>query len=127
MNDILFEDLYKYTNKYYKDVAARSARPITKTLADIARTHPDQYNNQTSNIMPFPGEAVIEALGNAFTKTSDASYLITQLFENPAVNYSDETKKEISLKLQKVMETIKSISKALDKNDTSNSQKYTNG
>ena len=50
MNDILFEDLYTYTNKYYKDVAARSARPITKTLADIAKNSPEEYNKQTDDI-----------------------------------------------------------------------------
>ena len=47
MNDILFEDLYTYTNKYYKDQARRSARPITKTLADIAKNSPEEYNKQS--------------------------------------------------------------------------------
>ena len=121
MNDILFEDLYTYTNKFYKDQARRSARPITKTLADIAKNSPQEYNKQVSNLVPFPGEAVVEALGNAFTKTSDAAYLISQLFDNPSINYEDKTKELVNLKLNKVMEILKSISKDLDKNDTSNS------
>jgi hypothetical protein len=121
MNDILFEDLYTYTNKFYKDQAKRSARPITKTLADIAKNSPEEYNKQISNLVPYPGDAVVETLGNAFTKTSDAAYLIGQLFDNPSINYDDETKKAVTLKLNKVMELIKSISKDLDKNDSSNS------
>lgn len=121
MNDILFEDLYTYTNKFYKDQAKRSARPITKTLADIAKNSPEEYNKQISNMVPYPGDAVVETLGNAFTKTSDAAYLIDQLFNNPSINYDDETKKAVILKLNKVMELIKSISKDLDKNDSSNS------
>ena len=121
MNDILFEDLYTYTNKYYKDVAARSARPVTKTLADIVKNSPDQYNKQASNMVPYPGDAVVEALGAVYTKTSDASYLIGQLFGNPTLNYSDETKALVKKKLQKVMEIIQSISKDLDNNDSSDS------
>ena len=78
-------------------------------------------NKQVSNLVPFPGEAVVEALGNAFTKTSDAAYLISQLFDNPAINYEDKTKELVNLKLNKVMEILKSISKDLDKNDSSNS------
>jgi hypothetical protein len=120
MNDILFEDLYTYTNKYYKDQARRSARPITKTLADIAKNSPEEYNKQSSNMIPYPGDAIVEALGNTFTKASDAAYLIDQLFNNPAVTYDDKTQKIVKLKLNKVMEIIKSISKDLDKNDSSN-------
>lgn len=121
MNDILFEDLYAYSNKYYKDVAARSARPVTKTLADIAKTSPEEYNKQISNMIPYPGDAIIEALGGAYTKASDASYLIGQLFDNPTLNYSDENKELVKKKLQKVMEIIQSISKDLDQNDTPDS------
>lgn len=120
MSDILFEDLYTYTNKYYKDVAARSARPITKTLADIAKNSPDKYNTQTSNLMPYPGDAIIETLGTSYTKLSDAGQLISQLLNNPSTNYDDNAKKSISLKLKKAMELIKSISKDLD-NDTPDS------
>ena len=121
MNDILFEDLYTYTNKFYKDQARRSAKPITKTLADIARNSPEEYNKQTSNLSPFPGDAIIEALGTMFTGASDTSQLIDQLFENPSVQYDDRTKKIVKLKLNKIMETIKSISKDLDKNDSPSS------
>jgi len=117
MSDTLFEDLYTYTNKYYKDVAARSARPITKTLADIAKNSPEEYNKQTSNLIPYPGEAVVETLGTSYAKLSDAGQLIGELFNNPSVNYSDETKKRINLKLKKAMDIIKSISKDLDNND----------
>ena len=121
MSDTLFEDLYTYTNKYYKDVAARSARPITKTLADIAKNSPEEYNKQTSNIIPYPGEAIVETLGTSYTKLSDAGQLLNDLFNNPSTNYSDETKKTVSLKLKKAMDIIKSISKDLDKNDNSDS------
>ena len=117
MNDILFEDLYTYTNKYHKDVAARSARPITKTLADIAKTSPNEYNKVNAPMIPYPGEAVIEALGNAYTKTSDATYLVSQLFDNPTINYSDKTKSNVNKKLKKVMDILKSISIDLDQND----------
>ena len=114
MSDTLFEDLYTYTNKYYKDVAARSARPITKTLADIAKNSPEEYNKQTSNLIPYPGEAIVETLGTSYTKLSDAGQLLNDLFNNPSTNYSDETKKTVSLKLKKAMDIIKSISKDLD-------------
>ena len=95
MSDILFEDLYTYTNKYYKDVAARSARPITKTLADIAKNSPEEYNKQVSNLILYPGDAIVETLGTSYTKLSDAGQLINDLFGNPSANYSDETKKTI--------------------------------
>ena len=117
MSDILFEDLYTYTNKYHKDAAARSARPITRTLADIAKTSPNKYNNVSAPLIPYPGDAIVEALGNAYTKTSDATYLISQLFDNPSVNYSDETKSKVNKKLNKIMDMIKSISIDLDQND----------
>tara|TARA_R110000751_G_scaffold259847_1_gene359195 strand:+ start:158 stop:520 length:363 start_codon:yes stop_codon:yes gene_type:complete len=118
MNDIFFEDLYTYTNKYYKDPAARSARPITKTLADIAKTSPEEYNKQTSNMIPYPGEAIVNTLGTAYAKLSDAHQLIIALYSNPSTNYSDDTKKKVNLKLQNAMKIIKSISKDLDNNDT---------
>ena len=121
MNDILFEDLYTYTNKYYKDVAARSARPITKTLGDIAKNSPEEYNKQTSNMIPYPGEAIVETLGTSYTKLSDAGQLISQLFHNPSIEYDDKTKKTVELKLKKAMDIIKSISKDLDKNGNSDS------
>ena len=121
MSDILFEDLYTYTNKYYKDVAARSARPITKTLADIAKNSPEEYNKQVSNLIPYPGDSIVETLGTSYTKLSDAGQLIGQLFNNPSTNYSDADKKNISLKLKKAMDIIKSISKDLDKNHSSDS------
>ena len=114
MNDIFFEDLYTYTNKYYKDPAARSARPITKTLADIAKNSPREYNKQTSNMIPYPGEAIVSTLGTAYAKLSDAHQLTIALYSNPSTNYSDDTKKKVNLKLQKAMKIIKSISKDLD-------------
>lgn len=114
MKDILFEDLYTYTNKYYKDVAARSSRPVTKTLADIAKTSPEEFNNIKSPNIPYPGEAIIESLGGAYTKMSDVNYLCMQLFENPSTKYNEKTKKLVFLKLQKIMNIIKSLPKDLD-------------
>ena len=121
MKDILFEDLYTYTNKYYKDQARRSARPITKTLADIAKNSPEEYNKQSSNMIPFPGDAIVEALGNAMRYTSDSKYLIAQLFDNPSVTYDKETVEKVNTKLKNVWDTLKSISNDLDKNDNSDS------
>lgn len=114
MKDILFEDLYTYTNKYYKDVAARSARPITKTLADIAKTSPEEFNNIKASSIPYPGEAIIESLGGAYTKLSDVNHLLMQLFDNPSTTYDDKTKEKIFLKLTKIMNAIKSLPNDLD-------------
>ena len=85
MKGILFEDLYKYTNKYWKDVKSRHVRPTTKTLADIAKASPDTYNRIKADLIPFPGDHLIEQLGSAFKNISDATYLINTYmgkFEN---------------------------------------------
>lgn len=120
MKDILFEDLYTYTNKFYKDQAKRSAGPITKTLSDIIKGSPEEYNKQTSNFIPYPGNAIIDSLGIMFTKTSDVSQLIDQLFNNPSTNYDEKTQKDIKMKLNKIMIILKSLSKDLDNNESNN-------
>lgn len=117
MNDILFEDLYVYANKYHKDLASRNAKPEIKTLADVAKRAEDQQSKAQGNYTPFPGDAITESLGIAYTKMADAHYLIGQLFNNASVNYSDSTKEKVNLKLKKIMATIQSISKDLDKHD----------
>ena len=93
MKGILFEDLYMYTNKYWKDVKSRHVRPTTKTLSDIAKASPETYNKVKADLVPFPGDHVVEQLGTAFKNISDASYLLNQLFENPVVKTNDKTKK----------------------------------
>jgi hypothetical protein len=121
MKDILFEDLYAYANKWHKDAASRSARPITKTLNDIAKNHPDEVNKPSDTFIPHPGTAIVEALGNAMRYTSDSKYLIAQLFDNPSVTYDKETVEKVNNKLKNVWDTLKSISNDLDKNDNSDS------
>ena len=70
MKGILFEDLYMYTNKYWKDVKSRHVRPTTKTLADIAQASPETYNKVKADLVPFPGDHAVEQLGSAFNITN---------------------------------------------------------
>ena len=114
MKGILFEDLYKYTNKYWKDVKSRHVRPTTKTLADIAKASPETYNQVKAEFIPFPGDHLIEQLGSAFKSISDSTYLLNQLFENPTVHVNEEIKKSINIKLHKIQDLIKSVSEDLD-------------
>ena len=95
MKGILFEDLYKYTNKYWKDVKSRHVRPTTKTLADIAKASPETYNQVTATLVPFPGDHIIEQLGNAFKNISDTTYLLNQLYENPSSHLDENVVKFI--------------------------------
>ena len=118
MKGILFEDLYKYTNKYWKDVKSRHVRPTTKTLADIAKASPDTYNQVKSNFMPFPGDSIVEQLGSAFKNITETTYLINQLFENPSVHLKEKTVKSATLKLHKIQELIKSVSEDLDHDES---------
>ncbi len=121
MKGILFEDLYMYTNKYWKDVKSRHVRPTTKTLSDIAKASPETYNKVKADLVPFPGDHVVEQLGTAFKNISDASYLLNQLFENPIVKTNDKTKKSVNNKLQKIQDIIKSITDDLDNDGRDNS------
>ena len=121
MKSILFEDLYKYTNKYWKDVKARHVRPTTKTLADIAQASPETYNKIKADLVPFPGDHVVEQLGSAFKNVSDATYLLNQLFENPSVKADKKTQKNVNFKLQKIQDLIKSITDDLDRDGTNDS------
>jgi len=121
MKGILFEDLYMYTNKYWKDVKSRHVRPTTKTLADIAKVSPETYNQVKTNLKPFPGDHVVEQLGRAFKNVSDATYLLNQLFENPTVKTDEKTQKNVNFKLQKIQDMIKSITDDLDHDGTNNS------
>ena len=114
MKGILFEDLYMYTNKYWKDVKSRHVRPTTKTLADIAKASPETYNKVKADLVPFPGDHAVAQLGLAFKGISDAQYLLNQLFENPAVSNKPETKKSVNLKLQKIQDLIKSVTDDLN-------------
>ena len=118
MKGILFEDLYKYTNKYWKDVKSRHVRPTTKTLADIAKASPKTYNRVKADLMPFPGDHLIEQLGSAYKSISDATALVTQLFENPSVHLDEKIVKSATLKLQKIQDLIKSVSEDLDHDET---------
>jgi len=118
MKGILFEDLYKYTNKYWKDVKSRHVRPTTKTLADIAKASPATYNQVKVDLVPFPGDHLIEQLGAAYKSISDANTLISQLFENPSVHLDEEVVKSATLKLQKIQDLIKSVSEDLDHDET---------
>ena len=121
MKGILFEDLYMYTNKYWKDVKSRHVRPTTKTLADIAKASPETYNKVKSELVPFPGDHAVEQLGSAFKSISDASHLLNQLFENPSVRSDKKTQKNVNLKLQKIQELIKSVTDDLDHDGSNNS------
>lgn len=121
MKGILFEDLYMYTNKYWKDVKSRHVRPTTKTLADIAKASPETYNKVKADLVPFPGDHAIEQLGNAFKGISDAQYMLNQLFENPTVKSKPETQKSVNLKLQKIQDLIKSVTDDLDHDSADNS------
>ena len=121
MKGILFEDLYMYTNKYWKDVKSRHVRPTTKTLADIAKASPETYNKVKSELVPFPGDHAVEQLGSAFKSISDAAYLLNQLFENPSVRSDKKTQKNVNLKLQKIQELIKSVTDDLDHDGSNNS------
>ena len=118
MKGILFEDLYKYTNKYWKDVKSRHVRPTTKTLADIAKASPETYNQVKADLVPFPGDHLIEQLGSAFKSISDATYLLNQLFENPVVTSDEKTQVSVNKKLQKIQDLIKSVSEDLDHDES---------
>ena len=120
MKGILFEDLYKYTNKYWKDVKSRHVRPTTKTLADIAKASPETYNQVKSDLVPFPGDHLIEQLGAAYKSISDANALVSQLFENPSVHLDEKVVKSTTLKLQKIQDLIKSVSEDLDHDESDN-------
>ena len=121
MKGILFEDLYKYTNKYWKDVKSRHVRPTTKTLADIVKASPETYNKVKADLVPFPGDHAVEQLGGAYKSISDATYLLNQLFENPTVKSDEKTKKSVNLKLQKIQDLIKSVTDDLDHDGSNNS------
>jgi len=118
MKGILFEDLYKYTNKYWKDVKSRHVRPTTKTLDDIAKASPETFNQVSAELMPFPGDHLIEQLGGAFKNISDATYLLNQLFENPSVHLDEKIVQSATLKLQKIQDLIQSVSKDLDRDES---------
>ena len=118
MKGILFEDLYKYTNKYWKDVKSRHVRPTTKTLDDIAKSSPETYNQVQATFVPFPGDHIIEQLGTAFKNISDTTYLLNQLYENPSVHLDEKVVKSANNKLQKVQELIKSIAADLDHDES---------
>tara|TARA_Y100001963_G_C6652684_1_gene386511 strand:+ start:531 stop:899 length:369 start_codon:yes stop_codon:yes gene_type:complete len=120
MKGILFEDLYKYTNKYWKDVKSRHVRPTTKTLADIVKASPETYNKVKADLVPFPGDHAVEQLGGAYKSISDATYLLNQLFENPTVKSDEKTKKSVNLKLQKIQDLIKSVTDDLDHDGSNN-------
>jgi hypothetical protein len=111
---LLFEDLYVYANKYHKDAAARSAKPVTKTLADIARGNTEINNKASGVFIPYPGEQIIINLGECFTSVANTKYLLDQLYSNPITNYNEETKEKISFKLHKIEKLIQSISSDLD-------------
>jgi len=121
MKGILFEDLYMYTNKYWKDVKSRHVRPTTKTLADIAKASPETFNKVKADLVPFPGDHAVEQLGSAFKSISDAQLLLNQLFENPSVKSDPQTKKSVNLKLQKIQDIIKSVTDDLDHDGANNS------
>lgn len=121
MKGILFEDLYMYTNKYWKDVKSRHVRPTTKTLADIAKASPETFNKVKAELVPFPGDHAVEQLGSAFKSISDATHLLNQLFENPSVRSDEKTQKNVNLKLQKIQELIKSVADDLDHDGSNNS------
>ena len=121
MKGILFEDLYMYTNKYWKDVKSRHVRPTTKTLADIAKASPETYNKVKADLVPFPGDHAVEQLGTAFKNISDAQLLLNRLFENPTVRSDEKTQKSVNLKLQKIQDLIKSVTDDLDHDGTDNS------
>jgi len=121
MKGILFEDLYMYTNKYWKDVKSRHVRPTTKTLADIAKASPETYNKVKADLVPFPGDHAVEQLGTAFKNISDAQLLLNRLFENPTVRSDEKTQKSVNLKLQKIQDLIKSVSDDLDHDGSNNS------
>ena len=118
MKGILFEDLYMYTNKYWKDVKSRHVRPTTKTLADIAKASPETYNKVKADLVPFPGDHAVEQLGSAFKSISDATYLLNQLFENPIVTSDEKTQVSVNKKLQKIQDLIKSVSEDLDHDES---------
>jgi hypothetical protein len=121
MKGILFEDLYMYTNKYWKDVKSRHVRPTTKTLADIAKSSPETYNKVKADLVPFPGDHAVEQLGSAFKSISDATYLLNQLFENPTVRSDEKTQSSVNKKLHKIQDLIKSITDDLDHDGANNS------
>ena len=121
MKGILFEDLYMYTNKYWKDVKARHVRPTTKTLADIAKASPETYNKVKADLVAFPGDHAVEQLGSAFKSISDATYLLNQLFENPTVTSDEKTQVSVNNKLQKIQDLIKSVADDLDHDGANNS------
>lgn len=119
MRKVIFEDLYTYANKYYKDVARRSSKPITKTLADIAKGSPEVYNKPgDSTFLPYPGDAIIEKLGLCYVDITDAAELITLLLQNPSVEYDTKTKKMMYKKLKKIKDLLQSVSDDLDKEST---------
>ena len=119
MDRILFEDLIAYTNKWHKDTANRIHQKSTKTLSDL--TKPNEDGKIVNTFIPHPGDAIVEALGNAIRFTSDSKYLIAQLFENPSVDYSEETQEKVNSKLKNVYDILSSIANDLDKNDNSDS------
>ena len=121
MKGILFEDLYMYTNKYWKDVKSRHVRPTTKTLADIAKASPETYNKVKANLVPFPGDHAVKQLGSAFKSISDATHLLNQLFENPTVTSDEKTQVSVNNKLQKIQDLIKSVADDLDHDGANNS------
>jgi len=118
MKGILFEDLYKYTNKYWKDVKARHVRPTTKTLADIAQASPATYNQISADLIPFPGDHLIEQLGSAYKSIADATGLLVTLSENPSIHLDEKVVESATLKLQKIQDLIKSVSEDLDHDET---------
>ena len=118
MKGILFEDLYKYTNKYWKDVKSRHVRPTTKTLADIAKASPATYNQISADLVPFPGDHLIEQLGSAYKNIADATGLLVQLFENPSTHLDEKVVQAATLKLQKIQDLIKSVSEDLDHDES---------
>ena len=118
MKGILFEDLYKYTNKYWKDVKSRHVRPTTKTLADIAKASPETFNKVKAVLTPFPGDHLIEQLGAAFKNISDSAYMINQLCENPAVHIDEKIHKSVNKKLHKIQDLIQSVAADLDHDET---------
>lgn len=110
--DILFEDLYTYTNKYYKDLANKQSKAIY-TLSDIEKKEKEQEPPRNT-LIPYPGETLIQTLGQLFIKNDEVVYLVNQLFANPASRYSKEDQRDIKRKLKKIKHIINSIILGLD-------------
>ena len=120
---VVFEDLIAYTNKWHGDSSARASRSITKSVADVVNDDPTQYNKVTNTFIPYPGNAIIETLGSISTDTVAVKKLVVQLFDNPAVEYPEETQKRVHEQLKVIWKTVQSIANDLDTNSQESDQK----